>query len=328
MTQLNGKRYRSSTTGNHLLYRCVQNALSLAILLGALLWVPRGCAAAEKNDGTTKTLRTGFLQRVFYDIDPRDAKAALEVQGREISRSLGLSTTPKVLMFADMTAMTDALRLGELELATMPTIEYLRIRDSVPLIPSFVAANNNGQGTRYVVIARKDSGIRSFSDLKGKVILLPPFVRHELSHLWLDVLLMKTGKGSRDVFFRQVKESPKVSHAIMAIFLRQADAAIITRAGLDTSRQLNPQLETQLTVLTESRNLSDGITCLIPATPEKFRNNLSKAIFRLNDSSGGRQMFSIFQSSGIATFKPAYLEGLEELLLEYNRLKLKVAKRK
>ncbi|NVN91763.1 MAG: PhnD/SsuA/transferrin family substrate-binding protein [Desulfuromonadales bacterium] len=325
---MNGSTYRTSTAGKHLRYLWLHTSLSLVILLGAILWVSPGYAAAEKNDGANKVLRTGFLQRVFYDIDPRDAKAALEVQSREISRSLGLNTPPQVLMFADMTAMTDALRLGELELATMPTVEYLRIRDSVPLIPSFVAASNNGQGTRYVVIARKDSGIRSFSDLKGKVILLPPMIRHELSHIWLDVLLMKTGKGNRDVFFKQVKESPKVSHAIMAIFLRQANAAIITRAGLDTSRKLNPQLETQLTVLTESRNLSDGITCLIPTTPEKFRDKLSKAIFRLNDSSGGRHMFSIFQSSGIAPFKPTFLEGLEELLLEYNHLKLKVAKRK
>jgi ABC-type phosphate/phosphonate transport system substrate-binding protein len=100
------------------------------------------------------------------------------------------------------------------------------------------------------------------------------------------------------------------------------------RAGLDTSRQLNPQMETQLTVIAESGNLSDGVTCLIPATPEKFRNSLYKAIMHLNESKGGRQMYTIFQSSGTVPFKHAYLDGLEELLREQSRLKTRSAKRK
>jgi len=139
---------------------------------------------------------------------------------------------------------------------------------------------------------------------------------------------MKAAARGPDRLFSQVRESPKISHAIMGVFFKQADAAIVTRAGLDTSRQLNPQLETQLTVLAESGNLSDGVSCLIPGTPEKFRNSLSRAIMHLNKSNGGRQLYTIFQSSGVTPFKASYLEGLEELLREQSRLKTKSAKRK
>jgi ABC-type phosphate/phosphonate transport system substrate-binding protein len=302
--------------------------LAICIIVSLLQWTLLDTVAAGQDDDMPKVFRAGFLQRVFLDTDPRDAKAALEVNGREVSRAMGLTASPSVVMFSDMASMAEAVRRGELELATMPTIEYLRIRGTVPLIPSFVGANNNGQGQRYVVIVRKDSGIRSFSDLKGKSVLLPLLSRHELGHLWLEVLLMQAGKGGPDSFFRQVRESPKVSHAIMGVFFRQADAAVVTRTGLDTSRQLNPQLETQLTIVAESGNLSDGVTCLIPTTPEKFRNSLYRAIMHLNESSSGRQMYTIFQSSGVTPFKASYLEGLEELLREQSRLKTKSAKRK
>ena len=139
---------------------------------------------------------------------------------------------------------------------------------------------------------------------------------------------MKAGRRASDTFFRQSKESPKLFNAIMGVFLRQADAALVTRGALDTSRELNPQLQSQLTVLAESRNLSDGVTCLLPGTPEKFRSKLYREIIRLNDTSGGRQMYTIFQSSGIRPFKIQYLEGLEELISDNDRLKGNSLKRK
>ena len=301
--------------------------VTLMMLLLSLAWSSFPApSAAETHDPTM--LRLGFLQRVFYDTDPRDAKAAIEVQAREVSRSLGLSAPPQVILFPDLQSMTAALRRGELELVTMPSLAYLRIRKNVSLIPSFVAANNNGMGTRYVIITRRDSGIQSLADLQGKSILVPPTARHELAHLWMEVLLMKAGRRASDTFFRQSKESPKLFNAIMGVFLRQADAALVTRGALDTSRELNPQLQSQLTVLAESRNLSDGVTCLLPGTPEKFRSKLYREIIRLNDTSGGRQMYTIFQSSGIRPFKIQYLEGLEELISDNDRLKGNSLKRK
>ena len=304
--------------------------VSLFLLLWSLIFwqLPGPVAAEPSGGGMPKMLRTGFLQRVFAETDPRDAKAVLEIQGREVSRALGLGSATQVTIFPDMQAMSAALRRGELELVTMPTIEYLKLRKTVPLIPSFVAANNGGLGTRYLIITRKDSGIRTFADLRGRSMQLPSLANHELGQLWLDFLLLKAGKGARVSFFSQVKEPSRMFNAIMGVFLRQTDAAVITRAVLDASRQLNPQLEAQLTVVAESQNLSEGVTCLIPGTPEKFRNQLSREIIRLNDTSGGRQMYTIFQSSGIRPFNAACLEGLEELVNDYDRLKALSGRRK
>ena len=183
-------------------------------------------------------------------------------------------------------------------------------------------------GSKYILIVRRDSGIKSFSNLKGKTILLPQANKHEESQVWLDVLLLKEGKTKRDAYFSQVKESPKVSHSIMGVFFRQAEAAVVTRAGLDTSRALNPQIDRQIVVLAGSPYLSDGVTCLLSTASETTRRTLVKAINQVNESATGRQLYTIFQTSGTLPFKPVYLEGLEELLREQARLKAKTAKRK
>ena len=305
---------------------CCRTALCL--LSALLLLFPPVCNAAERDDNEPRIFRTGFMQRVFSNTDPRDARAVLEVHSREISRLLGLKLTAKVVMFAEMDSMTDALRRGELDLAAIPSMDYLRIRNSVPLLPTFVGTGNYGEGVKYVLITRRDSGIRSFSDLKGRSVFLPSVDKHESSQIWLEILLMKEGRGWRDAFFSQVKESAKISNAIMGVFFRQVDCAIVTRGALDTSQQLNPQLGTQLNVLAESPNLSDSVVCLVPGTSEKFRNNIYKAMLTLNESKSGKQLYTIFQTNGITPFKPKHLEGLEGLLREHKHLKAKTVMRK
>jgi ABC-type phosphate/phosphonate transport system substrate-binding protein len=300
---------------------------ALYLLLIAMLFLMPCHVLAEQGSDMPKVLRMGFLQKVFFDMDPRDAKAAMEVQGREISAALGLNTTPQVMVYADMTGMTDAVRRGGLEMVSMPSIEYLRLRKKIPLIPAFVGTNIKGQGFRYLIVSRKDSGINTFTDLKGKTILAPSNSRHELSHLWLEVLLMRSGRSDRNKYFRQVKESQKASNGIMGVFFRQADAAIVTSSALETAQKLNPQLEKQLQVIEQSGNLSDGVACLLPSSSERFRRSLVDVVIRLNESARGRQLFAMFQSNGVTTFKAEYLHGLEELIQEHERLKLKKNKR-
>lgn len=302
---------------------------ALGLLLAALFWSLPAYGATNKDDGGQPNLfRTGFMQRVFSNTDPRDAKAVLEVHSREISRLMGLKLAAKVVMFSEMDSMNDALRRDELELAAIPSMDYLRIRSKIPLIPSFVGISSNGPGINYVIITRKESGIRSFAELKGRSIHVPSVDRFETSKLWLEVLLMKAGITGQDTFFSLVKESPKVSNSIMAVFFRQADAALVTRTALDTSSQLNPQMEKQLAVIAESPNLSDSVVCLMPGTSEKYRIDIYKAMLSLNESKTGRQIYTIFQTNGITPFKPEYLEGLEGLLREHKRLKAKTVMRK
>ena len=307
---------------------CVISVAGL-LLLAVLHCTSSVCVAAEHDDDHQKFFRTGFIQRVFSNIDLRDARAVLELHSREVSRLIGMKDlTPKVVMFTDMDAMTDALRKGELEMAAIPSLDFLRVRNSIPLIPAFVGVGTYGQGVQYVLITRKDNGIRSFSDLRGKSVMLPPTHKNDSSRIWLDVLLMKEGRGARDAFFGQVREGPKVSAAVMGVFFRQVDSAIVTRGVLDTSSQLNPQIGIQLGVLAESPILSDSIVCLLPGTSEKLRKNIYQAMLTLNGSKSGKQIYTIFQTNGITPFKPEYLEGFEQLLREYKHLKEKILMRK
>ncbi|MBW2690009.1 MAG: PhnD/SsuA/transferrin family substrate-binding protein [Deltaproteobacteria bacterium] len=296
--------------------------IALTLLLSVLMfWALPGRAAAEQNNVMPTEFRAGFLQAMFHNVDPRDVKAILNMNSLEISGMLTQNLPTRVVMYPDAAALDAAVRRGELEMVSMMALDYLRSSEATHVIPAFVTLENNGLGVRFALITRIDSGIHSLADLKGKSLLLPPIYSYETGHLWLEVLLLKGGNGERDSFFGKVKEVPKASAALIAVFFRQADAALVNVSSFNTSRELNPQLDTQLTVLVESPYLLNEMVCLPPNTPEHFRSDLINAMIRFNETSKARQLYTILQTSGITRFKPAYLEGVENLYHEYRRLK-------
>ncbi len=302
-------------------------SLITLLLCQAICLNPEPSLAGDKND-LPHVLRNGFVMKVIADVDQRDAQATLELLTSRISRNLGLNTTPRVTIYPDMKRLMDAVRRDELEVISIPSIDYLRLRDRSLLVPSFVPMHVDGTGLHFILITRTDSGIRSLADLKGKTVLAISSSKLEVGNVWLEYLLLKEVKESPASFFRQFKETAKLSQAIMGVFFRQADAALVTRAGLDSAKMLNPQIARQLRVIAESNELCDSITCFPAKSTEKMRRALLNAVLKITDDPSGKQLLTILQSSGIMPFRPSHFAGLEELLREQSRLRAKLARKR
>jgi ABC-type phosphate/phosphonate transport system substrate-binding protein len=306
---------------------------SLLFMLGAILLLPAATmggapsTGADLQDVLPKVLRVGFSTRIISDIDPRDAQTAMELWTRVLSRSMGIKTLPQTVIFKNSADMLESLKKGELTIVSLPTIDYLKFRDETRLTPSLVSSSNEGRGREFVLITRRDSGIRTFADLRGRSILLLSPTKQEVSHLWLDVMLMREGKRDRSSFFRQVKEATSASQAMMAVFFRQADASIISRGAFETGKALNPQIGSQLSIISESKPLIGDITCFPSSVNEKLKRSIEYAALHLHESAIGKQMFTLFQIERTIPFKPSYLDGVLELLRERDKLLAKLTRK-
>jgi len=308
--------------------------LRYSIILLAIMLIPTATLGGASvtgeglEDVIPKVLRVGFSTRILSDIDPRDAQVAMDLWTKELSRSMGIKTLPQTVIFRNTVDILEAVKKGELTIVSLTAVDYLKIRDEVALTPSIVSAGNAGRGREFVLITRRDSGVRAMNDLRGKMILLLSPTKQEVSHLWLDVLLMREGKRDRSAFFRQVKEAPSASQAIMAVFFRQADASIVSRGAFETSKALNPQIGKQIIVVAETKPLLGDITCIPITVDEKLKRSIVYAALHLHKSTVGRQIFTLFQIDRTIPFQPSYLYGISELLREHAYLKTKNAKRK
>jgi ABC-type phosphate/phosphonate transport system substrate-binding protein len=300
--------------------------LTLILLLAFLLpaFEP-GPLWAGQSPPPARALTVGFSARVFPDVDQRDARIAMEMWTKELARVMGVGFLSQTRIFTNTSELLDAVKRGELSFVTLSAVEYVNVRDRAPMTPVIVNAVNAGKGRQYVLVVRKDSGIRSMPELGNRSIALLSSSRHELSHTWLDVQLMKTGNPGHASFFRQVKEVSSASQAIMGVFFKQSDAALVSRSSLETSRTLNPQIGQQLTVIAESKGLLGDICCIPDMVDEKLKTVMKNATLHLHETAVGRQIFTLFQTDQIIAFHPSYLEGTVELLRERDQL---MAKRK
>ena len=283
---------------------------------------------AELQDVLPKVLRVGFSSRVFADTDPRDAQAAMELWTKELSHSMGIKALPRTIIFRNTADLLEAVNKGDLIIVSLPAIDYLKIHDEARLTPSIVSSSNAGRGREFVLITRRDRGIRTVADLRGKTINLLPAAKQEVSHLWLDVLLMREGKRDRSSFFRQVKETASASQAIMTVFFKQADAAIVSRGAFETSKALNPQIGNQLSVIAESKSLMGDISCIPNMVNNKLKLSIEYAAEHLHESTIGKQIFTLFQIDRTIPFQPSYLDGISDLLRERDRLLTKLKRKR
>ncbi|MRR06456.1 MAG: hypothetical protein EG828_05855 [Deltaproteobacteria bacterium] len=293
---------------------------SLLLTLTLVLLGPVPFTFADQPESSPKVLKVGFSAGVFPDVDQRDVQAAMQLWTKELARGLGIKAEPQTIIYNRTEDLLAAVKKGELIIVSLPALEFLGIRGKAPMSPALVSLSNTGKMRQFVIVTRRDCGFRSLRDLRNRSILTPSRRKYSASRIWLDVLLLQDGKKNPSTFFGQMKESASASQAIMSVFFKKADAAIVTRGALETSAAMNPQLGSQLTVLAESRSLLGDITCVPDNVSQRLKRSIENTARHLHESTVGKQMFTLFQMDRAILFQQSYLEGLEELLKEHDRL--------
>jgi len=285
-------------------------------------------SAAEKQDSAMpKVLRVGFSSDIFTDVDTRDAQVAMELWSRELARGAGINQASVTILHTSE-ELAVSVRKGSLDIITMPALQFVKLRDTLSLVPAFVASNHVGRSREQLLIVSRASGLRKFADLRGKTIDLLPEKRYEPAYIWLEVLLKREPKERTVNYFYRIDKAPSASQAIMRVFFGKVDAAIVPRGSFETAKTLNPQLGRQLLVIAESESIIGDISCIPASISIKLRHAMENAAAHLHENAMGRQMTALFQIDRVIPYQASYLDGLVSLLEEQANLKTKPAKRK
>jgi ABC-type phosphate/phosphonate transport system substrate-binding protein len=317
-----GSQIAPSDFSHTLKYRGVISGIIFLLMSCAIFPVTR--AVAED----TSRLRIGFTGSAFQDVSNTDIKAAVSVLIQKVAwQHFGKGESR---FYDTLSEMAADLKNRKIDVLATPVEEYMEMKKHLPLDPLLITASDNGSEMELLLLVRKDSGIHTFRDLRGRTIVVPPKNPRclDMYTAWLETLSMEEGSKGIDTYFSSAKETRTVAKAVMPVFFRQADACVVTRQVFDLTAELNPQINREISIIARKGKLSQGVIAVDRRLSEETKEKLKQAFITLHQTPEGRQLLMLFKVRKLVPFVPDYMKGTDALYADYIRQKHMITSRR
>jgi len=280
--------------------------------------VPPGSGSDTAPGQGAIPVRLAFSEKVVNGVNLSDARAAMGVWADEVLKSEELKVTlaPGQNWVMTTDKLLGAIRGGTVDLFCLSVQEY---RQVVPYVDATRIVTNDMGGEEFLLVVREGAGIMRLGDLRGRSLILQDSSNTILAEPWLAVALWREGLDSPDRLMARISTNTKVSKVVLPVFFGQADACVVTRRGLDTMAELNPQVARKLKILLVSPKMESTIIACRKGYPAQFKERLFERILALRQTAAAQQALVLFQSHGFAEQDASCLKSAFELLDEYDR---------
>lgn len=260
---------------------------ALALMLGASRWLPATPAAADSGG----PIRMAISESLIGSVNLNDARAAMLVWFKQMAQDLNLACELKL---TDTQAILDGARKGQWDALGLNVIEYRSIAE---LLDSSQIVNAAGAAglERYIILAKRSSGLRQLGDLKGRRLSMLQTPKMCVAPAWLSTILAEGHYPPAEQFFGSVVTDAKVSRVVLPVFFGQADACLTSERGFRTMAELNPQVSTDLTVLAGSPAMVVDFYIFRKNYDRARRQKVITAMSSLHATPAGRQIAVLFQ---------------------------------
>lgn len=242
-------------------------------------------------------LHLAVSDKVVYGVNLSDASAAVAVWTEELLKNIDVkmtvATNQEWVMPSEQ--LLEAIRGGKVDLFCVTVPEYRRVAQYVDI--SRIITDDYG-GEELLLVVREASGIVNLAGLRGRSLILWDSPSTSLSEPWLAVSLWREGLESPKQLLGRMTRSTKLSQAVLPLFFGQADACVVTRRGLNTMVELNPQLSQRLKVLLASPTMEGTLFACRKDYPVRLKNNIFGRLMELKSTPPAKQIALLFQSPG------------------------------
>ena len=277
-------------------------------------------AAAQAPPPARFRVAIGLSARVLGRSNRADAVAALNAWLLAAFKERKVQADPGVEIFDSLDDIVQAMRQERIDLATVGMDDFIVLERKVPLGGLFSNLVKNKVSEQFVLLVRRDRGFKGLADLRGQSIVMLENNRALLAPLWLDTELLRRHLPLSARHFAKVTFVAKPSLAVMPVFFRQADAALMNQARFETASELNPQLGRDLAPLLVSPEYISSIGAYRADATAASANFYRQEAPRLSETPGGKLVLNLFQNDGVVEIREADLMETRALLAEHARL--------
>jgi ABC-type phosphate/phosphonate transport system substrate-binding protein len=293
--------------------------LKILCLIGLSLLMNHD-SRSQEGKGAFVSCNIGFSSKHFSDLNTTDALAATRVWADMIRMKKGYSGTSGAKAYDDLDELANSTKRKELDLAILLPFEYLKIQETAPLTPIFIASTNDRVDDETLLLVHRRNAASKLEDLKGKEIIISGNAATSLGRIWLETQIMESGFSSLDSFFGKSSNAAKASQAVLPVFFGKSDACLINRQGFSTMVEMNPQLARDLKVIAQSPGYPICVICIRKDYDPLYRDVLMDGLSQLHLEPRGQQILTLFKVTKLIPFDKAYMQTSQQTVRNFLRL--------
>ncbi len=284
------------------------------LAIGPLEGTHDGVAFAN-DDGSDQVIRIGFDQRIFGDIDKKDAEAVINLYIKEWGKQMNYQT--EALLYADIHAIISDLQAQNLDMVSINLPEYAILSKKVATDLAYTNTNKGRKTKKWMLLVNRKSGAKSLEDLRGKRLVLSS--GNTVGNIFIDTIILRHNHTPADRFFNEIITSVKPSKMILDLFFNRIDACLVDDWTLDAMVELNPQIRENYHVLAESSPMVTSVTFFRKEIGARMKKYIKERSSLADTSIYGEQLLLLFKSDGIEDLKKSDLNTFYQLADEYER---------
>lgn len=294
-------------------------SLPCLILLAAVL-IQAGLSPAQESTASGEIViqRVGFTEDQFPGTATRDAEIAIDYWFKIISDRQKIAQIPNTTVFSTFPQMRQALRNRKLDVISILSLDFLRIRNEVELDPFSVTTRGSDVYTEYAVYVHRGRGIENLAQLAGQKMMIDASEGAELGRFWFDTVLLRQDLDPGD--FESTEEVDKASRAVLPVFFGQAAACVAAKHSFENMREMNPRIGIDLVALEISRPLLTAIVCFTPEIDPIHKPDIIQTIHTLHQDPQGQQVLNLFRRDRAVPYHAGQLDSVLALVEERRRL--------
>ena len=254
-------------------------------------------------------------------VNAADATAGFKTYANIFAETQGLNVRVEVTIFDNLEELKVGAAREELEVIGLPTHEYLKLKDDLPLDLMFIAEKSGEITETYVLVVRTDSSVDDLAQLQGKDLIVLSSSQMGMSRFWLDVKLLESGMPRSSEFFGSVENQTKPLTTIIPVFFKKADACLVTMSGLDLMTEMNPQVGHELRVIETSPSIVPFVTCIRSDFEGSNRLKLERAYLQAHSFPAGKQLLLLFQYDKMRLAREEDLETARDIYTAHQKFR-------
>ena len=264
----------------------------------------------------------GFLQTGTILNRFKDARVAIKVWLEDVAASYGGDLSLK-FYDSNNTLYKDFLD-NRVDMIVLSLPYYFANREKIDnnAMDFWSIAMSKDRYIKYYLISLKDSKVNSFNDIKGKSISITS--NDTVGNIWIDKKSLKTFKTSYKNIFSEIHPVLKESTALLNVFFKKRDLAIITKKTWDTMVELNPSIKNKIKIIDETKEKHLPFIGFFSKYADKRSiDAFFELSINLRDLKGSSQVIDLLKFESIFKVKEESLIELENYYKEYYILKKK-----